>query len=625
MIRVGKPRPWSALMFLILAVLVPAGLFADEGDPPARVARLSYLKGDVSLQSSGANDWSQATLNYPLTAGDRLYTGQGSQVELEVGSIAVRASEGTDLTVANLNDQLMQLGLGSGTIRLRLFDMRPGDSVEVDTPNGALTMLRAGEYRVDTFPDDGTTLVIVNRGSLEVSGGNILQRVEGGQAVKLTGTDPIVVSFVEIPSPDGFDQWCQERDRRFESSASVRYVGREVPGAHDLDNYGRWREEREYGPVWYPTAVPAGWMPYRYGHWVWIEPWGWTWVEDEPWGYCPFHYGRWVFLVARWGWVPGPVAVRPYYAPALVAFVGGPNFTVAVSVGRPVGWFPLGPREPYYPWYHHGGTYLQEVNVTNIRNVTNITNVTNINNIRYVNRTTATTVVSSETFRSGQPVSRQVIRVDRNQLAGAQIIPHPRFAPTSNALSGGRPMPNPPRVARPVMTPATGRGPLPTRSNQPPVVTRTAPPAENVPGRPAQTSQPPVFTRTAPPATTPPAQTGPASRPTPVVGRTPPPATAPRAVGPAYAPSRTLPPLITRTPPPAGVPLPAREKAMESHPGRPLEPQQLRNLQSGMPAGPMRDREFPPHPPQAQTSAPKGRASEKAAPRPAERPQRDRH
>jgi len=309
--RAGICGPFLALIVLLLSWLTPAPLLADAGDPPARVARLSYLKGNVSLQPSGANDWSQATVNYPLTTGDRVYTDQGSQAELEIGSTAVRLSEATDLTVANLSDQVMQLGLGQGTIRVRVYELAPGESVEVDTPNGALALLQPGDYRVDTFPDQGATLVTVNRGSLEVSGGGVLQRVESGGAVKLTGSEQIQVSSVEPPHPDAFDQWCQERDRSFESSASTRYVGRGVPGYHDLDEYGRWQENREYGPVWYPTAVPAGWVPYRYGHWVWIEPWGWTWVEDEAWGFCPFHYGRWLLVGAAWGWVPGPVVVRP--------------------------------------------------------------------------------------------------------------------------------------------------------------------------------------------------------------------------------------------------------------------------------------------------------------------------
>jgi hypothetical protein len=535
------------LLLLVVAWAAPSQLWAEGDDPPARVARLSYMKGNVSLQISGASDWGQATLNYPLTTGDRVYTDQGSQVELEVGSTAVRMSEATDLTVANLTDELLQLGIGQGTVRVRVFELAPGESVEVDTPNGALTLLQPGDYRVDTFPNDGATLAIVNRGSLEVSGGNVLQRVESGQAVKLTGTEPIQITSVEPPNPDAFDEWCRERDRRFESAASARYVSRSVPGYYDLDQYGQWQDVPEYGPVWYPAAVPAGWVPYRVGHWAWVPPWGWTWVEDEPWGFCPFHYGRWVVVEGVWGWVPGPLVVRPYYAPALVAFLGGPNFSVAVGIGGPVGWFPLGPREPFFPWYHHGDAYLRQVNVTNIRNVTNITNitnVTNINSIRYVNRTVATTVVSGEAFRSGQPVYRNVVRVTPEQLAQAEIAAHPRINPAGQALIGGRPAPRPPRLPTPVTMRGAGERPVPSRPSQPPPPTRAAAPERGEAGRPAPT--PPSF--------------------------------------------------VTRRPlPPSPPPLSARQKAMEEHPGRPLEPQQLQNLREGRPAGPMRDQEFPPH------------------------------
>src|SRR5439155_20436899 len=122
---------------------------------------------------------------------------------------------------------------------------------------------------------------------------------------------------------------------------------------------------------------------------------GWSCVEDEPWGFAPVHYGRWARFGPRGGWVPGPGAVAPVYAPALVAFVGGSGFSVGVSVGGGglQGWFPLGPRERYTPWYNHGGDYERQVNVTNVSNVTNITNVTNVtnvNNVQYVNRNVAT-------------------------------------------------------------------------------------------------------------------------------------------------------------------------------------------------------------------------------------------
>ena len=48
-----------------------------------------------------------------------------------------------------------------------------------------------------------------------------------------------------------------------------------------------------------------------------------------------------------------PSAEQAVYAPALVAFVGGKNFQMSVSVGGSaapnVGWFPLAPREVYQP------------------------------------------------------------------------------------------------------------------------------------------------------------------------------------------------------------------------------------------------------------------------------------
>ena len=558
----------------ILPWLLAAPLFSDAGDPPGRVARLSFVKGTVSLQPSGANDWSQATLNYPVTTGDRIYTDQGSQAELEVGSAAVRASEATDLTMANLNDQFMQLGLGQGVIIVSVYDLPSQTSIEVDTPNGALSLLRAGNYRVETYPNDNATLVIVNSGSLEVSGGGVSQTVQSGQAVKLTGTDPIQVSSVSLPGPDSFDQWCRERDRRFESSASARYVSREIPGYHDLDDYGRWDEVPEYGPVWYPTGVAVGWVPYRVGHWVWVEPWGWTWVEYEPWGFAPFHYGRWVYVGTAWGWLPGPVVVQPFYAPALVAFVGGEHFSIGIGIGVQA-WFPLGPREPYFPWYHYGDDYLRQVNVTNIRNVTNITNIiniTNINNIHYVNQRVATTAVPATAFRSGQRIDRQVIRVSPEQVARAQVIPHPDAIPTARALGGGRPLRTPPvRPARLETTAAPGqRAASPTpRGNEPyrpPVAARNTPPGT---GRPVEAPRTPPQ---------PPARNGPGWK-----GFSNAPAERPR--------------LVTRNPLPSpNPPFPARQQAMQSHPGRPLEPQQVENVRAGRPAGPMRDREFPPHP-----------------------------
>ena len=245
-----------------------------------------------------------------------------------------------------------------------------------------------------------------------------------GQRASFTGTDQLDHEIAQIPNRDDFDSFASQRDQREDHAESSNYISPEMTGASDLDEYGHWRYVADYGPVWTPAAVAPGWAPYRYGHWVWVAPWGWTWVEDEPWGFAPFHYGRWAFVESSWCWVPGPVVVRPVYAPALVAFVGGGGFGVGVGVG--VAWFPLAPREVYVPWYRTSPGYVNNVNVTNTRvSVTQVTNVynttiinnntTNVTRINYANQrvTNAVTAVNHETFVNARPVAASMVKVDQ--------------------------------------------------------------------------------------------------------------------------------------------------------------------------------------------------------------------
>jgi hypothetical protein len=192
--------------------------------------------------------------------------------------------------------------------------------------------------------------------------------------------------------------------------------------------------------------VVVGWAPYHYGHWVWVGPWGWTWVDDAPWGFAPFHYGRWAYVRGYWGWVPGPVVVRPVYAPAVVGFVGGGGFSVGVGFGggfSGVAWFPLGPRDVYVPGYRCSPRYFQSVNVTNTRvvNVTQVTNVYNtvvvnrnvtVNrvNYTYANNAAAVTAVSRETFVGARPVAAAAVRITPEQLQSARVTEAQPLAPT---------------------------------------------------------------------------------------------------------------------------------------------------------------------------------------------------
>ena len=231
--------------------------------------------------------------------------------------------------------------------------------------------------------------------------------------------------IAQMPAPDDLDNWAFQRDHNEDGAESANYVSPETTGYEDLDDYGRWQYVGDYGTVWVPSGVAADWAPYRNGHWAFIDPWGWTWVEDEPWGFAPFHYGRWAYAENRWCWVPGPVAVRPVYAPALVAFVGGNG--IVIGGGPGVAWFPLAPGEVYMPYYRGSRGYVERLNVTNtvinVPRVVNVYNQRDVTNIRYINQrvNNGVTVVSRDTFINARPVYRNLGHFDARQIADAPI------------------------------------------------------------------------------------------------------------------------------------------------------------------------------------------------------------
>ncbi len=421
----------------------------EDQDPPSRVARLNYAQGSVSFQPGGEGDWVAAVPNRPLTSGDNLWTDQGARAELHVGSTAIRLASETSMTVLDLNDSTMQLRLSEGTIMLRVRHLDDGDLVEVDTPNLAFTLQRTGEYRIDVDSAGNVTNVSVWSGRGEVTGGGYSYTVVAGQSARFTGTDQLDYGIAQLPGADDFDNWAFQRDHREDGAESANYVSPEMTGYEDLDDYGRWQYVAGYGTVWAPSSVASDWAPYRDGHWAYISPWGWTWVDDEPWGFAPFHYGRWAYAENRWCWVPGPVAVRPVYAPALVAFVGG--VSISIGGGPGVGWFPLAPGEVYVPYYRGSLRYVERVNLTNtVVNVTRVTNVysmynsnqRNVTSITYVNQrvNNGVTLVSRDTFVNARPVQRNLGRFDARQLADARVERDVQVQPVrASVLGSGAP------------------------------------------------------------------------------------------------------------------------------------------------------------------------------------------
>jgi hypothetical protein len=425
---------WSRLLraMVIVSVVLPcnarwvaaqAAVAAppDAIDPPARVGRLAFVDGVVSIRPAAADSWAVATPNRVLTTGDRLWADSTGRAEIEVGSDAIRMSRETELDVVHLDDDMMQLRVPQGTASIRLKTLRAGDVYEVDGPDAAVTFTQAGEYRLDVSSDGDTSHVTVWSGRAEVTAAGKTFDVGANQTGTVIGADTPSYDVATAGAPDEFDRWVLARDARADqATASRRYVSTDIAGTEDLDEYGHWVDEPDYGAVWFPAGMPDGWAPYRFGYWTWVDPWGWNWIDEAPWGWAPFHYGRWAFIGGVWGWWPGPVLVtsvywRPVYAPCLVTFIDGPAWGLDFfGAGGGIGWFPLGPWEPYAPPYRFGPWYGRRLNGEPDGHPWHGD---------YRNREVAggVTTISQHAFASGEPVSRAVVSVPRATLAAGHV------------------------------------------------------------------------------------------------------------------------------------------------------------------------------------------------------------
>ena len=565
----------TVLLTCILTLAATRALPAQNppnDDPPARVGRVSYLSGPVSLYPSGATDWTAASLNYPLSTDDAIWSDVAARAEVHLGSSAIRIAAQSSLVFGEISDTVTQLRLDQGSIDVHVRYLNNNEVYEIDTPAGVVSIYDAGHYRIDVTPDGRRTTLTVRDGDAQVAVGDRDFPVPPGQSATMIGANRAPILGVPV-AEDDWERWADDRDHREDAAQSTRYVSRDMVGYEDLDDYGTWQVDATYGPLWTPRAVPAGWAPYRYGHWESVQPWGWTWIDDAPWGFAPFHYGRWAFVRGRWGWTPGEARVRPVYAPALVAFVGGSSWGASISFGGGggVGWIPLAPGEPYIPAYRASPAYIRRINVTTVNETRIDVTRIDVTQTRYINRDVpgGVTAVPRGDFERSRPVASAAVSVRPADIATA----HPSAVP----IVGDRPIAPPPRgtipdrgrgqvqngrpvIVAPPPTAATAQpAPPPPQQWRPrarPGQDAQRPPQQGTPpGGRSQTPPPPPPAASNPPATPPPATPPP---PPPGRGRqngppaTPPPATPPPPPPPPATSNPPAPPPVTPPPPPPG-------------------------------------------------------------------------
>jgi hypothetical protein len=277
---------WFMLACLTFLAQGASFAAADENDPPSRVARLAYAEGSVSFQPAGTSEWVEPPINRPVTTGDQLWSDRDSRAELQLDGSSLRLSANTAVSLLNLSDTVTQIQLSSGTLLVRVLRLDDDETYEIDTPNLAFNVLRPGLYRISVDGTGNSTAVLVRRGQGEVTGGGTAYPIGENEYDVFSGTDELRETAQNYtPDQDAFDAWSAARDARWEHSVSAQYVSPDVVGYEDLDDQGSWTAEPEYGHVWFPRAVQPGWAPYRTGHWAYIAPWGYTWVDDSSWGF----------------------------------------------------------------------------------------------------------------------------------------------------------------------------------------------------------------------------------------------------------------------------------------------------------------------------------------------------
>lgn len=266
---------FAAVLALGLNLAAPGIAGADDSDPPARVARLDLVEGSAALQPAGSSAWLEDLVNRPLSSGDKLMCDSGSRAELHVGSTAIRIGEETALQIVNIGDQIIQLGLSSGTMILRVRRLGTNETIEVDTPNVAVTVLAPGDYRIDVDASAEVVDVAVVSGYAEVTGQTQDFTLNSQQQGEFSGGETLAVNFGDLAPAAALAEWSASRDATEDDLLSSNYVSPEATGYQDLDENGTWQEAPDYGMVWQPQ-VSIAWVPYQVGRWEWIRPWGWT-------------------------------------------------------------------------------------------------------------------------------------------------------------------------------------------------------------------------------------------------------------------------------------------------------------------------------------------------------------
>lgn len=401
---------------------------AKIATPPGRVGRVSLVSGKVDYRGPGDAQWSPASINDPVAVGVALRTAMQTRAEIRIGADTIDLAEGTEIAIVRLDRLVAEIAVRQGRIDLDIRHFDPSEALQIDASLGGVWLYQQGRYDVDTGGGDRAPRIAAFTGAARFVGRSGDIPIDAGERIVFSTAAP-VKAVSETASGDEFAEWCGGRAVDDSRLAAPYFVSRDMTGYAELDAAGTWRVSENYGPVWTPKSAAADWQPYRNGHWRWFPPWGWSWVDKEPWGFATSHYGRWMFSDNKWSWAPGNWTANLVWAPAVVRFLGTPGVGLSYADGRgpAIAWLPLAPKEVYWPNYSHDVEYIQAINRGIIRDPSTITlredgePAAAIANAPLANRQFAS-VVPRPTFTGGQEIAAALLTIPEDRLLNAPAI-----------------------------------------------------------------------------------------------------------------------------------------------------------------------------------------------------------
>jgi hypothetical protein len=440
--------------------------FSSRADDPAlgRVGGIDIAEGEVTIRLPGGGEaagtplpgaWAEAGRNDPVAAGMAVRTAAASRAVLRVGADLVAFSETAEADIVKLDRAGTALALHGGRLGVFLSGHEAGRVTEIAIPNGAVRLFAPGEYEIAAGDGRFPARLAVFAGTARVVGKGLDAVVTSGGTALLIGEERLaMLPGGASEEEDAFAEWWRAQKRSPADSPALHRVSAALTGHERLDQHGAWERIAGIGEAWFPKDPPRDWAPYRHGRWRWMNPWGWTWIDDLPWGFATSHYGRWVHVgeadsgTGRWGWVPGERVAEPVFMPAAVAFLG----TAGVGLSYPdafrpaVAWFPLAPGEVYWPDFTDDPAAIRRLN-EGIGADPSLLAPTrkgdppaDIVTGDYSNRRHAS-VVPRAVFIGGRPVAEALIELPAHRLENAPLL-------------AGSPGIEPPRPRPPARTPS---------------------------------------------------------------------------------------------------------------------------------------------------------------------------